>query len=56
MPRKLLAILGGLIVVAYSAGWPARPSVSGPVMWVNQTNATAPTGDVAGDIVLLNVA
>ena len=47
---------GGLIVVAYDAGWPARPTVSGPVMWVNQTNATAPTADVAGDIVLLNVA
>lgn len=44
------------IVLRYDSGWPSKPTWSGVTIWVNDTDSTAPTEDIAGDIVLLNEA
>ena len=49
-------------MVQYAAGWPARPAPggtsapAGTVIWVNKTDATAPTADEAGDLIFLTGA
>lgn len=53
-PANVVTQAGGAVYVFYDAGWPSRPSVTGVVIWVNETDATAPTEDEATDLVYLN--
>lgn len=44
--------LDSLTVVNYSGSWPARPAVTGTVLFVNATNNTAPSDADDGDLLL----